>query len=110
MQAIWEGKNEEGVSGEANSIDAVVRVGSGSRYIEEKCVGGTGDREIRIWNNRGIFNRDKEGVWGRRRGVSEGSRVNKARVGRENNRGICSGIQESSKRKWVWEKATGRRI
>ena len=48
MQAIWEGKNEEGVSGEANSIDAVVRVGSGSRYIEEKCVGGTGDREIRI--------------------------------------------------------------
>jgi len=48
MQAIWEGKNEEGVSGEANSMDAVVHVGSGSRCIEGKCVGGTGDREIRI--------------------------------------------------------------
>ena len=32
-----------------------------------------------------IFSRDKEGVWGRRRGVGEGSRVKEAGAGKENN-------------------------
>ena len=41
----------------------------------------------------------EERIWWRRRGVDEGSGIEKIRAGRKNNRRICARIQEGYKRK-----------
>jgi len=48
-----------------------------------------------------FFYNIKEGIWGRRRGVSKGSGTEKVGARREDDGGVCSGVQESSKRKWI---------
>ena len=69
--------------------------------MEEKCIGGTRGRGIRIRDNRGVSSRNKEEVWRRGGEVGKGNGVKKAGVGRENNREICARVQESSKGKWI---------
>ena len=59
----------------------VICAGRGSRCVKGKCVGGTGGRRVRIRNSREVPSRDKEGVWWRRGGISEGSGVKKAGAG-----------------------------
>ena len=41
----------------------------------------------------------KKGIWQERRRVDEGSKVEKVGIRRENNGGICTRVQKSSKRK-----------
>jgi len=40
-------------------------------------------------------------VWRRGRRIYESSRVEEARARRENDKGVCTRIKESSERKWV---------
>ena len=70
-----------------------------SGCMKRECNGGIGDRRNGVQNSGGIFNEFEEGIWWRRRRVSESGRVEKIRARRENNRGVCAGVQEGGKRK-----------
>ena len=78
--------------------------------MEGEYNGGIGIREGGIWVCRRIFDKSEEGIWRRGGGVSKGGRVEKVGVGRKNNGGICSGIQEGSKGKWIQGTTIGRKI
>ena len=43
----------------------------------------------------------EEGIWRRRGGVGKGSRIEEVGARREDNGGVCSAVQEGSKRKWL---------
>ena len=50
--------------------------------MEGKYIRRSGSRVIGIQDNRGIFSRDKKGVWRRRQRISKNSRVEKTGVSR----------------------------
>jgi len=50
----------------ANALGIVICAGRSSRYLERKCVGRFRDRNMRIWDGSGNFERNKKGVWRRR--------------------------------------------
>ena len=66
MQTVYMHEDEEGTSGEANSMGVVICAGRVSRHLEEEHVGGPGGRTIRIQDSRRILDRYKRGVWKRR--------------------------------------------
>ena len=82
-------------------MGAVLYAGRISRCVEEKYVGRIEGGRTRIRNSRGIFSRDKERVWGREERISKSSKVEKAGTREEDNKRVCVGVQEGSKRKWV---------
>ena len=82
-------------------MDLVICVGRDSRCTERKCDGGIGGRESRIRVGGRIFDMFKEGIWGRRRRVSEGGGVEKIGARRKDDGKVRSRIQEGSKRKWI---------
>ena len=63
-----------------------------SRYIEGEYTKGFGRRIIGIWDSRGIFNKYNKRVWRRWWRNGKSGRVEKGRVERKNNRGVCLGV------------------
>ena len=91
-------------------MDIIIYVGRVGRCMERECDGEIRSRGVRVQVSRRILNKLKKGVWERRRGVGKGSRAEKIRARRKDNGRVCTGVQESSKRKWVQEEAIGRGI
>ena len=75
--------------------------------VERECDGRIRRSGVRIEVSGRILDEFNEGVWGRRRGVGEGSRAEEIGARRKNNGRVCIGVQESSKRKWVQGEAIG---
>ena len=92
MQAIYMYKDKGDSSGRTDLMDAVIHTGRISGHLEEECVRRSGGRTIRIWDSGEIFGRYKKGVWRRRWGVNKGSRTIEARIGKQDDGGICVGI------------------
>jgi len=49
----------------------------------------------------GIFDKFKEGIWRERRGINESGGAEEDGARREDDGGVCVGVQEGSKREWV---------
>ena len=99
MQVIWKSKNKEGTIKGTDPMDAVLHVGRVSRYMERKYIGRTKGRETRIREYRGIFSGNQERVWRRGGRIGKSGRTEEAGTRRENDRRVCSRIQEDSKEK-----------
>ena len=64
--------------------------------MEGEHVGRFGGGIIRIPDSGGIFSRDQERVWRRRREFSKSSRIEEVGVRRKNDRGVCTRILKNS--------------
>ena len=60
--------------------------------MERECYERIRIREGGIRVSGRFFDKFKEGIWRRRKGVSESGRAGKARTGRKDNGGICIGV------------------
>ena len=69
-------------------MDSILCIRRISQYMEGKYHRRIGSRRTRIQISRGVFNRDKEGVWRRRGGITKGNRVEKNRVRRKEDGGV----------------------
>ena len=79
----------------------VVRAGRVGRCMERKCDGGVRVRESKIQISGRVFDKFKEGVWGRRRRISKSGRIKEVGIGRKVDGRVCAGVQAGSKRKWI---------
>ena len=70
-------------------MNPVICTGSGSRCVERERNGGVRIRRIGIRVSRGIFDKFEEGIWWRRRRVSESSRIEEVGARREDDGRIC---------------------
>ena len=82
-------------------MDIIIYAGRVSRCVKRECDGRIRSSGVRIQVSGRNFDKFKKGVWGRRRGVGEGSGAEKIGARRKDNGRICTGVQKSSKRKWV---------
>ena len=71
------------------------------RCVKGERYGRIGIRGGGIRISRRFFDKFKEGIWMRRRGVSESGGAKEAGTGRKDNGGICTRVQAGSKRERV---------
>ena len=81
-------------------MDIIIHTERISRCVEREY--------IRRFGSRRIFNRIKKRIWRRRWGGGKSDRVKEIRTRRENNGGICIGVQKGREMKWVWGKVIDR--
>ena len=100
MQVIYQNEVERKHGGRADTMGVDICARRIGRCVEGECDGGTrsGGGGIQVCGK--FFYNIKKGIWWRRRGVSKGGRTEKVGARREDNGGVCSGVQEGSKRKW----------
>ena len=101
MQIILEDEVERSNSGRTSSIGFVIRAGGISRCMEGECDGGNGVRRGRIQVCGRIFDKFEERSRRGGRRVDESGGAKEAGTRREDDGRICSGVQESGKRKWL---------
>ena len=62
MQAIFKNENERRCSGRTDSVDIVLYIREISRHLEREYIRGFKFRNFRVWKNRKISERLKEGI------------------------------------------------
>jgi len=97
MQIIFEDEDERSDSRRTGAMGPLICIRRISGCMKEKHYGGIRDRRDRVRDCGRIFDKHKEGVWWRRRGVSKSGRAKKARARREDNGGAHTRIQEVGK-------------
>jgi len=70
-------------------MNPVICAGRDSKCVERERNGGVGNRRIGIRVSEGIFDKFKEGIWWRRRGVSKSSGAKEVGARRKNDGRIC---------------------
>ena len=66
MQVIHKDKDKRDNSRETDSVGTIIYIERVTRYIKEEYIERFKDRNIRIYNDRRIFDRLKERIWKRR--------------------------------------------
>jgi len=75
MQIIYQNEDERKSSERTNAVDFVIYAREISRSLKEKYTGEFRSRNIRIYNNRKVFDRDKERGWWRRQRENQSGEV-----------------------------------
>ena len=75
MQVIFENEDEGGDSRRTGTIDPLICIGRISGCIEGEYYRGVRNQRDRVQDSGRIFDKFKEGIWWRRRGVSKSGRA-----------------------------------
>jgi len=92
MQVIFKDENERGDSRRTDAMGPFICTGRISGCMKREHYGGIRDRRDGVQDCGRIFNKFKEGIWRRRRGVSKSGGVKKAGARRKDDGGVCTGI------------------
>ena len=63
MQVVYKDENEKGSSRETDSVGTITYVGRISKYIKGEHTRKFRGRNVRIYDNRRIFDRFEERIW-----------------------------------------------
>ena len=75
MQVIFEDKNKRIDSKRTDIVGFDIYARISSRFLERKYNREFGNRNIRVWNSREIFKRNKERIWRRKQRIKKDDRI-----------------------------------
>jgi len=110
MQIVCENKVKEVNGRRTSAVSIVVCAGRVSRCVERKRNRGVRVSGDRIRVSGGIFDKFKKEIWRGRKRVNESSGVEETGARGEDDGRVYSGVQKSSKGKWIQGVAIDRGV